>query len=133
MSDEINGTLKSAGQSILAAAIRRAIGATDDEEVSFYAPPHASRMDGKEVTYYPFVREEFDALRSMPRQKLIQLGLRPWDESGLLLFPMEWYGLIPDGFEIVDIFGATEAFRRGETDDDCRFGVLAYGIVVEEE
>lgn len=97
--------------------------------VVIYAPPHGDRLDGKEVTYYPLTREEFEALRSLPRARLKELGLLPWDESGLLLFPVEWYPLIPAGFEVTDINGQTEAFVPGETDDDCRYGVLPYGIV----
>ena len=131
-SDEINGLLAPPGQSEIADAIRAAIGAGPDEAVSVYAPPHASRDDGKTVRYFPLNLEEFNALRTMPRKRLVEIGLRPWDEeTGLLLFPREWYPLIPAGFEVVSISGGREAFEPGKTDDDCRFGVLAYGIIPE--
>lgn len=133
MSDEINGKLAPLGINALADAIRAAIGAGPFEDVSVYAPPHRSRMDGKEAAPAPLTCAEFDRLRTLPREKLIDLGLRPWDESGLLLFPFEWYAAIPDGFEVVDIFGKTEQFVAGQTDDDCRFGVLAFGIVALEQ
>jgi hypothetical protein len=130
MSDEINGKLAPLGLNALADAIRAAIGAGPFDDVTVYAPPHRSRMDGKEAAPAPLTRAEFERLRALPREKLIHLGLRPWsEESGLLLFPVEWYDAIPDGFEVVDIFGKTEQFVAGQTDDDCRFGVLAFGIV----
>lgn len=132
MSDEINGKLVPSDESDLAAAIRRAVGAGPYEDVTVYAPPHRSRGDGKVVTYRP-TRAEFDLLRTLPREKLVALGLRSWDEvSGLLLFPVEWYDLIPDGFELVCIDGEREVFESGKTDNDCRFGVLAYGIVPQQ-
>lgn len=128
-SDEINGELAPLGVNELADRIRAAVGAGPFESVSVYAPPHRSRMDGKEVVHFPLTLEEFEGLRTKSRADLIAMGLRPWDDSGLLLFPVEWYPLIPHGFEVVDIFGNTEAFGP-DTDDDCRFGVLSCGIVV---
>jgi hypothetical protein len=130
-SDEIDGELVPGYASQLAQAIREALGVSESETVRVYAPPHRSRGDGKEVTHFPLTREEFEALRTLPRARLIELGLRPWDESGLLLFPMEWYPLIPAGFDIITIAGKRETFVPGETDNDCRFGVLAYGIIPE--
>lgn len=129
-SDEINGQLRPLGVDATADAIRAAIGAGPFEDVSVYAPPHRSRMDGKEAAPAPLTSAEFERLRTLPRDELITLGLRPWsEESGLLLFPFEWYAAIPNGFEVVDIFGKTEQFVAGQTDDDCRYGVLAFGII----
>jgi hypothetical protein len=130
-SDEINGKLKPLGLDALADAIRAAIGAGPFEDVSVYAPPHRSRGDGTEAAPAPLTRADFERLRALPREKLIDLGLRPWDEKGLLLFPVEWYDAIPDGFEVVDINYGTEPFIAGQTDNDCRWGVLAFGIVPE--
>lgn len=48
----------------------------------------------------------------------------------LMLFPAEWYASIPAGFPIVDINGKLEDFEPGKTDDDRRFGLLAYGVMV---
>lgn len=74
---------------------------------------------------------------------LKEMGLRAWNdpktaepgderfEGGtLMLFPGEWYHHIPKGFTIVDIFGNEKTFAIGQTDDDIRFGCLAYGLVV---
>lgn len=50
-------------------------------------------------------------------------------EHDILLIPGEWYNSIPEGFELYDICGHKELFKKGETDDDIRFGCLAYGII----
>lgn len=73
----------------------------------------------------------------MSRQALKEVGLRAWDEPDghgrvLMLLPGEWYQHIPRGYEIVDINGNAERFEPGVTDDDIRFGCLAYGIVIVE-
>lgn len=44
------------------------------------------------------------------------------------LIPGEWYNVIPEGFPLTCITGRVEPFKSGETDDDIRFGCLAYGI-----
>lgn len=86
---------------------------------------------------------DFAALRAMPIASLREMGLRAWnaptdvdatdgefDGAVLMLFPHSWYEHIPRGFEIVDIMGGKEAFVPGTTDNDKRFGCLAYGILV---
>lgn len=50
-------------------------------------------------------------------------------EHDILLIPGEWYNSIPEGFELIDICGHKELFKKGETDNDIRFGCLAYGII----
>lgn len=78
----------------------------------------------------PVTAQDFAEIRRWSRASLLSLGMRAWDkESGLLLFPRTWYDLIPDGYEIVTISGGREVFRRGVTDADQRFGMLAFGIV----
>ena len=78
---------------------------------------------------------EIAPLYEMTAGELFELGLRRWDEPNehgqtLWLFPREWYGAIPDGTPIVDIFYNRETFKRGETDDDYRGGMLSFGILV---
>ena len=81
----------------------------------------------------PISKIDFDRLRSMTRTELHALGMRPWSaESGLLLFPSEWYSQIPEGYEIVDISGGTQKFKNGVTDDGHRFGFLAFGVVCRQ-
>jgi len=75
-----------------------------------------------------------------PKQQLRGLNQQFWpvedDEDAkatheLWLFPASWYEDIPNGFPIVDINGCTESFEKGKTDDDRRFGMLAYGMMVK--
>jgi hypothetical protein len=63
---------------------------------------------------------------------LKELGLRSWEAREgltLFLFPGEWYSYIPEGFEVVTLRYNREVFARGVSDDDTRFGYLAYGIL----
>lgn len=46
----------------------------------------------------------------------------------ILLIPGEWYNTIPNGFMVTGLHGEEYAFEKGKTDDDTRFGCLAYGI-----
>lgn len=47
----------------------------------------------------------------------------------LWLIPGEWYNVIPDGFELITITGEKHLFQRNRTDNDTRFGCLAFGIL----
>ncbi len=49
-------------------------------------------------------------------------------DEDILLFPKEWYGIIPDGFIVTGLYGEQYPFEKGESDDDIRFGCLPYGI-----
>ena len=84
----------------------------------------------------PSDSEAWEALRCLDKNALIELGLRPWDESDhagytLMLFPGEWYKYIPNGYRIVDINDVEEEFQTGITDNDIRLGMLAFGIKVK--
>lgn len=46
----------------------------------------------------------------------------------VLLIPGEWYDIIPDGFLVTGLYGEQYPFKKGESDDDIRFGCLPYGI-----
>ena len=66
---------------------------------------------------------------------LIDLGNKhevPMEEPtvnlDIILFPGEWYNLIPNGFIVVGLSGEKYAFHNGKSDDDIRFGCLPYGI-----
>lgn len=93
--------------------------------------PQFTRTDGLVV---PTSQIDFNDLHKMPKETLQQAGLCPWDEPNdkgevLWLIPGEWYDRIPEGFMLTCISGETEPFERGKTDDDTRFGLLAYGVV----
>lgn len=51
----------------------------------------------------------------------------------ILLFPNEWYNAIPNGFKVTGLSGEQYPFKKGDTDDDIRFGCLAYGILRSEQ
>ena len=69
----------------------------------------------------------------MSKEALVKIGMGQWGEHGLWLFPYQWYDHIPEGMELMCIDGTTEPFKKGVTDDDYRFGCLAFGIVPDFE
>ena len=110
-----------------------AIGAMPGETVQI-ATPQFKRTDGLTV---PLLQVSFSNLPLYDDATLKAIGCQPWDEPNadgetLWLFPAEWYPIIPDGTPIVDIFGEHETFKRGETDDDIRFGALAFGFIKKQ-
>lgn len=50
------------------------------------------------------------------------------EDEDVILFPGEWYDIIPDGFIVTGLYGESYAFEKGKSDDDIRFGCLPYGI-----
>lgn len=113
---------------------RQAIGAKPGEAVEIVAPQF-ERTDG---LVPPIPQIDFSKLAGMPKATLREIGCQPWDEpnergEALWLYPAEWYNFIPDGTLIVTINGSKEIFKRGETDDDMRFGALAYGFIKADE
>ncbi len=75
---------------------------------------------------------DWDNLRTKDDASLRELGLGVWektDKGTHWLFPKEWYNVIPDGYLITYIDGDTEKFDRFQTDDDHRFGYLAFGFI----
>ena len=127
LSDATNDNrLAHSDESDLAAAIREAIGAEPDEPIGV-STPQFERTDGVSVDWRPSSKMDIYGLRECSQEELEDLGLRRWSDN-LWLFPAEWYEHIPAGTLIEDINGKVEEFRPGETDDDRRAGVLAYGI-----
>lgn len=108
--------------------LREALGIGPGDEVRVTGSQHD--RDPHEIIP-PDAPKSFERLRTMTRTELHRWGLRMWsEESGLMLFPAEWYDAIPEGFEVVTISGRTLVFERGVTDDDRRYGLLSFGIVV---
>lgn len=94
--------------------------------------PQFERTDGRQA-FIPV--DTWPMLTRLSADTLKSLGCGTWDEPDengkvLMLFPYQWYPHIPAGFEIEDINGETERFEPGKTDDDRRFGCLAYGVRV---
>jgi hypothetical protein len=110
---------------------RAAIGAKQGETVEIITPQF-TRTDGL-MPALP--QTNWSDLHKLPTATLKAIGCCPWDEpndkgESLWLMPGEWYNHIPEGMPLTCIDGTTEPFKRGETDDDIRFGCLAYGVVV---
>jgi hypothetical protein len=110
--------------------LRAAIGAEPGESIEVRTPQF-ERTDGLTV---PKPIMDFAKLPSLFEETLKEIGCQKWDDPDkdgnvLWLYPAEWYDHIPDGTPIVDINGQHENFKRGETDDDMRFGALAYGFL----
>lgn len=116
--------------------------------------PQYERTYNLEINWKPETKDELETLiKSAPKDILKKMGVGIWTtydtlekdiQEGLepdepitymnpgdihYLFPGEWYNLIPEGFECVDIFGEKELFSLGKSDDDIRFGCLGYGFV----
>ena len=113
-----------------AGKFRKAIGAKPGETVEIVTPQF-ERTDGRVP---PVPQICFSELAGMPAATLREIGCQLWDEpnergEALWLYPAEWYNYIPDGTPIITITGTKETFKRGETDDDMRFGALAYGFI----
>tara|TARA_R110002051_G_scaffold257868_1_gene316891 strand:+ start:21714 stop:22124 length:411 start_codon:yes stop_codon:yes gene_type:complete len=99
-----------------------------------------------EIDFIPQDQKELEAVMSTAsKENLIKMGCAIWtsykekeDRTYLkkgeyhYLFPGEWYNHLPQGFEMVNIFGEKEKFVPGESDDDIRFGCLPYGFVRKE-
>ena len=109
--------------------LREAIGAKPGEPIEFITPQF-NRTDGLQV---PKPLMDFAKLPMLAEETLRAIGCQKWDEPEngkvLWLYPAEWYDYIPDGTEVVDINGETKIFKRGETDNDRRFGALSYGFL----
>lgn len=146
--DSVTGILPPPGENALADDIREAIGAGSDEDVQFTTSQFIRPVGEPPPAPGPRDRRWWDVLREMDERSLREIGLRAWNNPDdpddtdadafgrrgvLMLFPGEWYASIPSGFEVVDISGQREHFIPGHTDDDIRFGHLAYGIVVQRQ
>ena len=127
MSEEIAG-LEFGDVNELAHRIREFIGVGDFEPVTVLLPQF-DRTDNRAVPIKPKDAKWLDTLKTAPVSILRDLGLQKWDDD-LWLYPAEWYDYIPEGYEIVDINGKTEQFCSGETDDDRRYGALAFGCKI---
>lgn len=116
-----------------ATKLAEAIGLNPGETLEIHTPQF-KRTDGMHV---PLPVMDFAALPGLPEATLKAIGCQKWDEPDadgnvLWLYPSEWYDHIPDGTIVTDINGKTEAFVKGQTDDDMRFGALAYGFIRHE-
>jgi hypothetical protein len=114
--------------------LANAIGLQPGEELEIVTPQF-DRTDGVQA---PLLVDfnDWKSLHKTDEATLIALGFGVWDETEKgkhWLFPKEWYDTIPDGYPITYISGEESTFRRGETDDDYRYGCLAFGFIQAPE
>jgi hypothetical protein len=110
-----------------------ALGLQPGEQIEFITPQF-ERVDGRTINYFPKTVREFDALKGLSETYLRNMGCGVWEKTDKeihFLYPKEWYEFIPENYEIISISGDVEQFKKGETDDDIRYGCLAYGFVQE--
>lgn len=69
----------------------------------------------------------FTNLRKLEVDKLRELGVQRWTEKHWL-YPSSWFEHIPDGLEILNIFGMWEKFCKDKHSPGSRFGALPYGF-----
>ncbi len=108
--------------------------------------PQFERSEELDFEWKPKSADEFYTLvNKAPVDILIGFGFRKWtiqeDVLGtgnatkkynigeeILLFPGEWYNLIPDNYRVINLFGEVYPFHRGTNSSDTRHGCLGYGI-----
>jgi hypothetical protein len=110
-----------------------ATGIKPGDTVTMVSSPHRRPKNWPAPSEAP---TDWESLRALNKAELKAMGCGVWDEPDenntvLMLLPGEWYSAIPNGFEGEDINGNPDVFERGATDDDIRFGCLAFGIRVK--
>lgn len=150
--------LKRGDESPLAQAIRVAIGAGVADDVEVTTPEFDRPAGWGKPVESSRHRNWWIILQRLERADLRALGCRPFglytttepaahvarrreawffeeDDKQkatheLWLFPSEWYRSIPHGFPVTSIFGEIEQFIPGHTDNDTRFGMLSFGLML---
>lgn len=73
------------------------------------------------------VKSDGSMLMDLAPKEPVPMELLEQDED-VILFPGEWYNIIPNGFKCTSLYGEESVFIKGKSDDDIRFGCLPYGI-----
>jgi hypothetical protein len=111
-----------------------AIGLQPGEKLEIMTPQF-ERTDGVQVPVLVDFKD-WENLHKKDGATLLALGFGMWNETEKgkhWLFPKEWYDIIPDGYQITYISGEQGEFKRRKTDDDYRFGCLAFGFIQESQ
>jgi hypothetical protein len=93
----------------------------DGSDLDNVADQIANVVNGNPAEFTGSMIFELSSKESRPMELLKE-------DEDIILFPGGWYDIIPDGFKCTGIHGQEEIFVKGESDDDTRFGCLAYGI-----
>ena len=93
----------------------------------------ASQIGKNEATYFYEQTRDFFAKANLNRKRALAIGFKPWSEDApqLLLAPLWYCGMIPEGEEVVTIGGTREKYSK-TMDHDIRFGVVAFGFEFDE-
>lgn len=116
--------------SLAKAIVADMTGLQPGDQIEFITPQFEC-TDGMQVPV-PVDFDDWENLHKKDDATLTALGFGVWDETEHekhWLFPKEWYDIIPDGYQITSIFREQETFKRGETDNDYRFGCLSFGFI----
>ena len=115
----------------------------NDGKISIVTPQFERQYDIT-IPFVPHDKNELQGvIETAPKDVLKKMGVGIWstwkeddEETDYMskgdihyLFPVEWYDHIPEGFEIISLFGEKEKFEHGKTDDDIRYGCLPYGFI----
>ena len=105
-----------------------------------YAEAHNYALAWGEQFVFKTVKElpkAYEAFRFDPNHlklsELKQLGFKAWDGSGLYLIPLWLRPFLKTGSIVKSIDGKISGYSPEGHDNDQRFGVLAYGVVVYEK
>lgn len=73
--------------------------------------------------------------KNITREEASELRFGKWSEEqpNLWLFPLWIVPLIPDGMTVYGLDGKPFKYEKEKTDNDIRFGCVAYGILIDEE
>lgn len=84
-------------------------------------------------TFYSELKKHID-ITKLTIEEAKELRFRRWDEElpDLWLFPLYLVPLIPEGLEVMSISGDKFKYEKDKTDNDIRFGCVAYGIEIKD-
>ena len=93
----------------------------------------ASLLFKNDATDFYEQTRDFFAKANLNRKRALAIGFKPWSEDApqLLLAPLWYCGMIPEGEEVVTIGGTREKYSK-TMDHDIRFGVVAFGFEFDE-
>lgn len=79
--------------------------------------------------YKSLLKNNHINIEALTIEEAKELRFSKWDEeSDLYLFPLWLVPLIPEGMEVTSINGETFKYSKENTNNDIRFGCVAYGI-----
>lgn len=89
----------------------------------------------KFLSYIKDMIDNIGGWNNLTYQDMKNLGFEKWKlDSGeiIMLIPLYLYSLIPEGLEVISIFGEKIVYDGTNIDNDERLGLLAYGIMLSK-